>query len=143
MAQGIGGIQQPQLLAPKGGSFDIGLMSEQARAQVVISDPKPVFVRSAFMNPEALADDLDLSRQVDEQLNDLSSKGADADLIFLDARDYPDGCKASGTYQRKGTSWQLNGKVKCGGEETGFQISAATEADLKGALLSKVVELAK
>jgi hypothetical protein len=114
LAAGVGGIQEPQLLIPKGGSFDIGIMNENDKAKIPLAKPRPMFVRSSFLDADQLEDMLGLSTAVDDALNSLSAKGNESPIIFLDTRNYPDGCKISGTYTQKSGKINLKYKIKCG-----------------------------
>ena len=49
LAKGIGGIQTPQLLQPKSGSFDIGILNDLDRKAIPLANPKTVYVRSSFL----------------------------------------------------------------------------------------------
>lgn len=138
LAKSVGSLQQPQVLIPKSGTFDIGILNEPDRKRITLANPKPVFVRSVFMNSDKLNDNLNLSTYLDEQLSNISAKGADAKLTFVDAREYSDGCKVTGTYSTSNNQWKLKGILKCGEKETAFEILAASENELKQKLLEKV-----
>lgn len=141
LAAGVGGLQQPQLLIPKGGSFDIGLLDENARKQIVLASPKPVFVRSTFLDADQLEDIISLAKSVDEALGGLSFKGNDSPIIFVDTRDYPDGCKISGTYLQKDGLFTLNGKIKCGSIETPLKLSGISKEKLVEEIINIVNKL--
>ena len=51
LAEGIGGIQKPQVFSPYGAqSFDIGEMTSEDVAAVKLSPVNPVFIRSNFQD---------------------------------------------------------------------------------------------
>jgi WD40 repeat protein len=120
LASGVGGIQQPQLLIPKGGSFDIGIMNSGDKNKVVLSNPKPLFVRCNFIDTDQLEDVLGMSKSVDEALNSLAVKGQESSIIFVDTREYPDGCRISGTYSQNSGKITVKFKIKCGDKVNEF-----------------------
>jgi WD40 repeat protein len=136
LAAGIGGIQTPQLLVPKGGSFDIGKVDEEAKKQIPLSSIKPVFVRTSFMDTEAFADDLNLSKSIDEELNEIAMRGSDGQLVFLDTREFPDAYRLSGGYTQSNGTITLKLKIK-GPKESEHQLSAKTKEEL----IEKVLEI--
>jgi WD40 repeat protein len=143
MAQGVGGIQKPQLLIPKSGSFDIGILDANTRKNIPLANPKPVFVRSTFLNIEESEDNLHLAAFLDDQLSHLSTRGTNAPIIFVDAKQYPDGCKVSGSYSKINSRWNLKGKMKCSKEETSFEFIAESEKELKEKLATWIIEKTK
>src|SRR5690606_1336750 len=114
------------------------LLNAEDRTQIPLASPKPVFVRSVFINIDEQEDNLNLSAYIDEQLDAISSKGSTSTIIFVDAKQYPDGCKVSGIYSQIGSQWHLKGKLKCGEEETAFQIISPTIDELKQLLLGEI-----
>jgi WD40 repeat protein len=136
LAAGIGGIQTPQLLVPKGGSFDIGKVDEAAKTQIPLSNIKPVFVRTSFMDSEAFADELNLSKSIDDKLNQIAMRGADGQLVFLDTREFPDAYRLSGGYTQFNGTITLKLKIK-GPKESEHNLSAKTKEELA----EKVLEI--
>lgn len=88
-------------------SFDIGRMDEAAKAAIVISEPKPVFVAASFQDAMQLFDDLGLSEKINAQLREHTARGKTAGLIFTEAKDYPGAYRVSGNYERDGTALAL------------------------------------
>ncbi len=84
---------------PQSGRFDIGILYKENQKSIPLSSPKPVFVRSSFINVEESEDNLGIANFIDDQLVLISAKGAEAELIFVDAIQYPEGCKVSGTHK--------------------------------------------
>jgi hypothetical protein len=130
LAAGVGGIQQPQLLIPKGGSFDIGIIQEQDKSKIILPNPKAMFVRSSFLDADQLEDAIGLSTAVDDALNAISAKGNESSFIFLDARNYPEGCKISGTYSQKNGKINLKYKIKCGDKVEEYTAEGSTAEEL-------------
>jgi hypothetical protein len=136
LAEGIGGIQTPQIFSPQGAqSFDIGLLTENEKKEIPIAKIRPVYIRSNFQDENELEDILGLGKSIDEALNETSSKGADAKLIFVDVKEYPDGCKLIGRYQKVDGKLILKLRKKCGEETTNFEIKADTVDKLKEEIL--------
>ena len=84
-----------------------------------------------FQDEDELEDVLSLGKSIDEALNEISSKGIDASIIFVDVKDYPDGCKLIGRYERHEDGITLALRKKCGDISTKF--------DIKGTSIEHVV----
>ena len=100
LAKAIGGIQKPEIRVPyEAQSFDIGIVDELIRDQINLPSPKPLFVRSNFMNAESFADDLRLTDAINEQLNDFSaSRKGEPKLVFIDVARFSDAYSLKGQY---------------------------------------------
>lgn len=122
MAMGIGGIQQPQLLYPKAGSFDIGMLDEEAKARIPLASIKPVFIRTTVLDEERKRDVLRIGAGLNEKLNLLATRGAESPIVFVDAEDFPDACSISGTYVQQQDGIHFTGSVSCGGKERGLSL---------------------
>jgi WD40 repeat protein len=129
LAAGIGGIQTPQLLVPKGGSFDIGKVDSLSKIQIPLSSIKPVFVRTVVFDDNSDDDDLNLSKLLDEQLNETAMRGKDAQLVFLDTREFPDAYRLRGSYTQSNGTITLQLKIK-GPKESEHTLIAATKEEL-------------
>lgn len=139
LADGVGGIQQPQLLAPKGGSFDIGILDEADKKLIPLASPKRVFVRSTLVDSEEFEDVLGLSDLLDEELISISSKGAESNIVYFDAKKYPNACKISGGYSVEGMVIKLSLKIRCGEELENMELEANTKEELVKEII-KLVE---
>jgi WD40 repeat protein len=139
LAEGIGGIQTPQVFSPQGGqSFDIGLLTELEKKDIPIAKIRPVYIRSAFIDDDQLEDALQLGKKVDEALNDAASKGTGASLIFVDVREYPEGCKLSGRYTQEGGIIKLKLRKKCEGKDATLEISGKTMDEVRNKIISSL-----
>lgn len=117
LAQGIGGIQSPEVFSPYGAeSFDIGELTVDDRQEIPLAKVKPVFIRSNFQDEEEMEDILNLSKIMDEKLNDIS-QGVKSNVVFVDAREFPGAYKLIGRYTRKNNEITLSMKIRIG-EET-------------------------
>ena len=100
LAKGIGGIQQPLYRSPGDQkSYDIGRMTPATKKEIILAEPKPVFIATAFININENEDDLKLTQLVNAQLREITNKGKEADILFTEAKDYPDAWKMSGNYK--------------------------------------------
>lgn len=118
LAEDIGGIQKPEMASPKGGaSFDIGLFDDSVK--IPVTAKKPVFIRSNFLNLATLRDDLELAQKVSSHFEDISSRGADASLIYLDVSRFKKGYILTGGYGTAGNTIKLEGRVSKGDELIG------------------------
>lgn len=100
LAKGIGGVQQPLYRSPGDQkSFDIGQVDDTIKKQIIIAEPKPVFIASNFMNEARKRDDLKLSEAINGQMREVTAKGKQAEFIYIEAKDYPNAWELSGTYK--------------------------------------------
>ncbi|RYZ61993.1 MAG: hypothetical protein EOO14_03595 [Chitinophagaceae bacterium] len=130
MAEGIGGIQKPQLLLPKSGSFDLGIIKEEDRQRIPLASIKPVFVRATLFEESKKRDVLRLSSAVNDKLNELSGVGAGSKIVFVDTDDYPDACSISGGYSVREGKIYFIGSILCGQKERPLKFESITSADL-------------
>lgn len=137
LARGIGGIQTPQLLVPRGGSFDIGLLEVDDCKKIPLNNPKPVFVRSVLMDADKARDVLNLSKAIDDFLNETSMKGSGSKIVFLDSREFPGAYQVSGIYTQKGDTISLKLNIT-GQQETEYRITADSKQDLLDKVFEKI-----
>jgi len=110
MAANIGGIQKPELRVPFGGeSFDIGIVDDVIRQEIILPTPKPVFLRSVFQDEETFGDPLGLSEHLDQQLKILEINSAK--IIFIDAMKFSDAYTLRGRYKKTGASYEVSCKL--------------------------------
>lgn len=136
LAEGIGGIQSPQVFSPKGSqSFDIGLLSDVEKKAIPIAKIRPVFVRSNFQDENEMEDVLGFGKLINESLNEVSSKGIDSPIIFVDVLDYPDGCKLIGRYKKENGKIILKLRKKCGTDDKTYDLKADNVEMMKAEVL--------
>ena len=137
LAKGIGGIQTPQLLQPKSGSFDIGILSETDRKEIIISEAKSKSILGRFWwIRRKYRDVLGISAKLNEKLNFISWRGVDAEIVYFDAEDYGNSCQITGGYQKNEKGISLNMTKICKGEETEYIIDASDIDDL----INKIIQ---
>ncbi|WP_158281561.1 caspase family protein [Sediminitomix flava] len=134
LAEGLGGIQQPQLLMPKGGSFDIGILEDADKGKIPLAQPKRVFVYSSVINLDEGEDNLGLSDAIDKELEGLAARGEDTSIVFFNTKKYPNACKVSGFYSESEEGISFSMKLRCGQDKESFELSAKT----KNELISKI-----
>ncbi|MCO6479377.1 MAG: caspase family protein [Phaeodactylibacter sp.] len=101
LARTIGGIQTPMMAFPGGGqSFPIGIVNDQVK--IPVAQVKPVFVRNTFMDEVLLNDHLGLTRNMEQQFQEISAKGAGAELIYVDIPQFPNAFAIRGLYRVEG-----------------------------------------
>ncbi|PHN07830.1 caspase family protein [Flavilitoribacter nigricans] len=97
LATSINGIQSPMLGFPStGASFDIGIFDE--RVDISIGNKKPVVNWIRFLNRETITDDQGIEVRLREKLARETEKGKDADLLFVEINNYPNGYTLNGLY---------------------------------------------
>lgn len=136
LAEGIGGIQSPQVFSPQGSqSFDIGLLGDTEKKEIPIAKIKPVYIRSNFQDENELEDVLGLGKLMDASLNEVASKGAESSLIFVDVREYPEGCKLIGRYKKENGKIIIKLRRKCGAEDKTFEITGTDAGDVSAKII--------
>ena len=124
MAADIGGIQQPQLLLPKSGSFDIGIIKEEDKFLIPLASIKPVYLRSTLLEETKKRDVLKISAALNEKLNEMAAVGEGKNaIIYIDADDYPNACSISGAYTMNGEKIAFTGSLLCGTKEKSIKIA--------------------
>ncbi len=131
LAKGIGGIQIPQIISPYGSqSFDIGLLEASDKALIPLAKEKPIIVRSNFQDADQLEDVLQLSEKTDNLMNEISMKGKEAKVLFMDIRDFPESIKLTGLYSQAEGKILLKLKIKSPVEEKLVKLESESVDDL-------------
>jgi hypothetical protein len=106
LAKGIGGIQRPEIAAPRGGGgFDIGRMEQQDKQRVPLTMARPVLLRAVLLDAD-LGDSLNLGVAFTRQLRE-ASHGAGQEpgaYVFVDADEMPGAVRVSGQYTVDGAT---------------------------------------
>ncbi len=136
LAEGVGGIQEPEVFSPYGAeSFDIGLYTKQDKEQIALAKIKPMFIRSNFLDENELRDVLDLGNKLDEELNELASRGEEAKFIFVDVGEFPEAYQLSGLYKQTDGKIKLRMNINYGEESEVVEVEAGTVEDLIGRIV--------
>lgn len=99
-----GARQDPQIVTNT--NFNIGIVDQEVMSQIVLPQEKPLFSGSNFQNAaeEIAADDLGLNKLTDQQLNELSARGANAAITYVAGSASPDAYTLSGRYTVAGNN---------------------------------------
>jgi len=131
LAEGVGGIQQPEVFSPYGAeSFDIGLYTSQDKEQISLAKIKPMFIRSNFLDEAKLSDVLNLGNKLDEELNEISARGNEGKFIFVDVGEFPEAFQLSGLYRQIEGKIKLRMNINFSVESEVFEIEGNTIEDL-------------
>ena len=136
-----GSRQDPQIVTNT--NFNIGLVDDEVMAKIILPQEKALFGASNFQNSdEAVADDdLELSKQINLQLNDLSARGTDAAIVYVTATNSPDAFSLSGRYTVTGNAINVSVNIKQNKTiKTKFELSGTK--DKLGELAAAVAEKA-
>ncbi|GAB5551796.1 MAG: hypothetical protein Sapg2KO_13870 [Saprospiraceae bacterium] len=128
LAASVKGVQTPMLGFPtRGASFDLGLLDDQAKAKIPISNRKPVFIRSIFFNEETFDDDQNLVSALQTALQKETAAGKDADLIYFDVNSYPKAYAVRGLYTVNDGKVALRAKLLYGSERIDLEAISADD----------------
>jgi hypothetical protein len=112
IAKESGARQDPQIVSNT--NFNIGIVDDEVMAKIVLPLEKPLFAASNFQNSdEAIADDdLELSKQINLQLNDLAARGTDSRIVYATATNSTDAYSLSGRYTVIGNAITVSVNIK-------------------------------
>lgn len=97
LARNIGGIQRPQVAAPQGSSFAIGILGPDEKKRIPISMPRPLVLRPILFNPAEADDNLQLSVALRKALDRHAFQSSQ--VVFVDADELPGAVRVTGVYQ--------------------------------------------
>jgi len=147
LAQDVGGIQRPIIATPNGGaSFDVGQILTADKSLIPLVSVRPLFLQSSFQDEVQLRDHLKLTTMVNDALRDVSSRGAEATLVYVDAADFPGAYSMAGRYRVEGSAVTTRVSVFKGEKEVGtFTVAGSTtELDkLTAAIVARAGHLAE
>lgn len=141
LAKNIGGIQTPQLLVPKGGSFSFGIYDESDKSRIKIASPKEIFIQSHFVNGSSFEPDLSFSQALDDALL-VESKKNDSHFIFMNIPSYSGASKIFGGISKNNIGIQANVTVKRGEKTNQKMFDAQNEQALQAKILKWVINKA-
>lgn len=96
--------QDPQIVSNT--NFNIGVVNEEVMAKIVLSNEKPLFAACNFQNADENnpVDNLGLNKLIDQQLNSISSRGADAPIVYAGITSSAEAYSLSGRYNITGNA---------------------------------------
>jgi len=112
MAKGIGGIQQPRIIAPtESRSFDIGQFTTEEKSKFTLAKVKQLILQPKLFNEKLKFDNLGISTLLAKALRNESSTasrgGEQAKLVFVEAEEMKDAITPAGTYEVNGDRIKL------------------------------------
>lgn len=146
LSKGIGGIQTPILAFPaSGASFDIGIVD--ATVKIPLAQVKPVFIRNVFQDEDNFDDVLGLTPALANYFQEVTARGGQSDLIYVDVSEYENAYSIKGRYKVSADVVDVRGRLFKGktavGEE--FKVSGK-KSDVPGLaemILEKAMDILK
>ena len=118
LAKGIRQVQVPVLAFPDGGnSFDIGIVD--AGVKIPVAQVKPVFIRNNFQDENEFADVLGLTNALRDYFREITARGVEANLIYVDVSEYENAYSIKGRYTVEGDAVQVRGRLFKGKKAVG------------------------
>jgi len=107
-----GARQEPQIVTNT--NFNIGIVDDEVMAKIVLPMEKPLFTACNFQNnDEAIGDDdLELSKMINLQLNEIAARGTDSKIVYVTATNSPEAFALTGRYEVKENSLTVKVNVK-------------------------------
>jgi WD40 repeat protein len=144
LARNIGGIQRPQIAAPKGASFDVGRLTGEDKPKVPLAMMRPLILRPLLIDPQENDDSLNLSIELRKALAADSyvtvRRGAsDLKAVFVDADEMPGAVRPTGTYSVEDKHVRVKLTLKRDGQKVATVEVEGTKDDLAG-LATKIVQ---
>ena len=123
----IGGVQQPQIMAPKADSFPVARFTTRDSEGIYLRQAKPFLLRPRLFNP-ADADDDKLESAVRRRLYDMSEpvmrSAADKEqvLVYINNGDLPSAVRPSGTFTIEGDRVRVSMVLRRGEQRVSFEV---------------------
>jgi WD40 repeat protein len=139
LAKGIGGIQTPILAFPaNGASFDIGIVDAQVK--IPLAQVKPVFIRNVFQDEDTFDDVLGLTTALASYFQEITTRGAQADLIYVDVSEYENAYSMKGRYKVTGDAVEVRTRLFKGKTAVGQEFKVnGKKSDMPG-LVEAILE---
>jgi hypothetical protein len=88
------------------------MVDSEVLANIHLPQDKPLFTASNFFNPQAGDDDLELSKEVNNQLNRVSTRGTGVGISYMTVTNAPEAYTMTGTYEVTGSEIRLKVNIK-------------------------------
>ncbi|MCB0532880.1 MAG: caspase family protein [Saprospiraceae bacterium] len=138
LAKSIRQVQIPVLAFPQGGaSFDIGVVD--AGVKIPLAQVKPVFIRNVFQDENSFDDALGLTNTLAGYFQEITARGAQADLIYVDVNEYENAYSIKGLYSVDGNTVNVRGRLFQGKTPKG-EFSLSGKKDKIPALVEAIVD---
>jgi hypothetical protein len=143
LARGLGGIQQPQIFSPYGeASFDIGEINANDKPMIPLARTRPVVLMSSLKDKDSFDDEIGIEKLVDEKLRELSAGPGDPELIFIEAKEFPDAYRIRGAYSITGNTAEVTVNIFLGSNKAGSFVLKGDKTSL-GPLSESIVGKAR
>ncbi|MCB9081413.1 MAG: caspase family protein [Lewinellaceae bacterium] len=143
LAKGIRQVQIPVVAFPaNGGSFDIGIVN--AGVKIPLAQVKPVFIRNVFQDEDTFDDVLGLTNALAGYFEEITTRGAQADMIYVDVSEYENAYSIKGRYTLKGDVVTVRGRLFQGTTSKGEFTLTGKKSQLSAlvaAIVDKVSEM--
>ncbi|MBL7775973.1 MAG: caspase family protein [Saprospiraceae bacterium] len=138
LAKSIRQVQVPVLAFPaSGGSFDIGIVD--AGVKIPLAQVKPVFIRNVFQDEDSFDDVLGLTNALAAYFQEITARGAQAELIYVDVSEYENAYSIKGRYSVSGDAVTVRGRLFQGKTSKGEFTVTGKKTELP-ALVEALVE---
>jgi len=136
-----GARQQPQLISNT--NFSIGIVDEEVRATIALSQEKPQFAGSNLQNADEniASDDLGLNRFLNDQLQAIAALGSDARIVFAPGISF-EAWTVGGRYEVKGKTIAARLNLRKGTDPTKYKFELTGSVDDLNGLAKRVAEKA-
>jgi len=146
IAKENGQRQEPQVVTAS--NINVGIVDEEVMAKIVLPMEKVLFTASIFLNSdETISDDnLELSKQINLQLNDLSARGTESKIVYTTATNATDAYTLVGRYEVKGNIVTIKVSIKQNKEiKQRFELSGTKNKlnELAAAVVEKAAGMVK
>jgi WD40 repeat protein/uncharacterized caspase-like protein len=104
LARNIGGIQKPTYRAPEVESYEIGQLTLDDRAMIVLAKLKPMILPPHLTNPDEGLDNLEFSKALGQRLREECNAAARGEpnritAVYVNSPDHPDALQINGFYK--------------------------------------------
>jgi hypothetical protein len=107
--------------------------------KIPLAQVKPVFIRNNFQDDESFDDVLGLTAALAGYFQEITARGAQAELIYVDVPEYENAYSMKGRYKLNGDAVEVRGRLFKGKTAVGeFQV-VGKKSDLQG-LVEAIVE---
>lgn len=143
LAKSIGGVQRPIVAAPRGTSFDIGLVDEKTKPLIPLATVKPMILRASFLSAiPPKNDSLKLSSLINVALRERGANPRGSSIVFVDAEELPGAYIISGDYKKQGDKLSVEVYVTSGESQKGNFTITASNIDIR-LLANEIVKKAE
>jgi WD40 repeat protein/uncharacterized caspase-like protein len=134
-----GNRQEPQVVSTS--NFNIGIIDKEVVAAIILPQEHVLFTGSNFQNSdEGIADDdLELSKIINGALTNVSTRGANSNITFVNGTNSPDAYTLSGRYEIKNDNIVVKVNIRRN-KELKYKFEVAGK---KGELTSLAEEIVK